>query len=232
MTDTRYPLGRRAVMDARDVRHPMRMLLDGDPTPIPERRSYRLGPRIDQASLTCPYHDACIRERPFAVGCAWRAWLAAEPVRMRTDLTPVRLYHEARSLDEWAGQDYAGTSVRAGVKALDRLGLVAEYHWAETADDVLRWLLLGRGTVVVGSDWHEGMFEPDEKGLLRPTGRVVGGHAYLLYRADRARGLIGVCNSWGAGWGRNGTALMEMATLDRLLRDGGEACAAVERATT
>lgn len=228
MTDTRYPLGRRAVMDARDVRHPMRMLLDGDPTPIPDRRSYRLGPRIDQASLTCPYHDACNRERPFAVGCAWRAWLMAEPARSAAGPPAVELYHEARTLDEWAGELYAGTSVRAGVKALDRLGLVAAYHWAETADDALRWLLAGRGTLVVGSDWYEGMFTPDARGLLTPTGRVVGGHAYLLYRADRARGLVGVCPSWGTAWGVNGVALMEVATLDRLLRDGGEACAAVK----
>lgn len=209
-------LGRRVAPDPRDRRFAMRAMLDATPPPPRASRYYRAGPVLDQGATS-----AC-------VGFAWAQWLASAPLMTRAGPAPLDIYAEARRVDEWPGEDYDGTSVRAGVKALQARGHVAEYRWAAGTDDVLDWLLGGHGSVVMGSAWYAGMFTPDQEGFIRPGGAVVGGHAYVLIGANRAAEKVRLLNSWGPAWGRRGRAWLRLADVARLLAEDGEACCGVE----
>jgi hypothetical protein len=131
---------------------------------------------------------------------------------------------------KWEGTDYDGTSVRASAKVLQSRGLISEYRWAWSADEVAA-ALLEVGPVVVGTNWYSSMFRVGEDRMLRiePTASVAGGHAYALTGVNLSRGWVRVKNSWGRGWAYNGHARMALETLDRLIGEDGEACLALER---
>ena len=162
--------------------------------------------------------------------------LLAGPVKNPMYLTPHQLYKLNQMNDEWAGEDYNGSSVRAAMKVLQAAGLISEYVWAFDADTVRRWLLM-RGPVVVGTNWYRGMNTPDRKtGFIRVSGRAVGGHAYLLRGADdrilcpdRTKGAVRIAQSWGLGWGQKGLAWLSYKDLDGLVKNHGEAVTPVEK---
>jgi hypothetical protein len=136
------------------------------------------------------------------------------------------IYHEAQKRDEWPGEDYDGSSVRAGAKYMKEQGRLAEYVWAASADEVARWLLTS-GPVVLGTDWYADMFTPTE-GQVHIGGEVVGGHAYLAIGFNSKLQAFRCINSWGRGWGENGRFWLDTADLAYLLASNGEACAGVE----
>ena len=103
------------------------------------------------------------------VGFAWAHWLSCSPVRNWLD--PAGIYTLAQHLDEWQGNDYEGTSVRAGAKVLKRLGLVVEYRWA-TAVEAISAAVLECGPVVLGTQWYEGMSSPNASGVMHVEGRM------------------------------------------------------------
>ena len=141
------------------------------------------------------------------------------------------VYETAKTLDPWEGESYDGTSVLAGAKAVQKLhpGKITEYRWAFSLQDVLRTLSY-YGPVVIGIPWYEGMFEPDQNGLIAPTGWQVGGHAILVNGINVKKGQVRLHNSWGAAWAKGGDCFLSFADLDRLLHEQGEACIAVKRA--
>lgn len=94
-------------------------------------------------------------------------------------IDPVNFYKRAQQLDQWPGTDYSGTSVRAGMKVLQENGLIEEYRWAETFDDIVE-AVLRQGPVLMGTLWYEGMLYPDSNNFIRAIGDRVGGHAYVL----------------------------------------------------
>lgn len=161
------------------------------------------------------------KDTPHCVGFSWAHWLHCAPFRQW--LHPVGIYRLAQLHDEWAGNDYEGTSVRGGAKALAQLGFIGAYHWASSAREVAL-ALQDEGPVVVGTDWTDGMSIPDSDGTIRPEGNSLGGHAYLLTGVNFTRKLFRVKNSWGAAWGRRGRAWISFDDFDRLLAKGGEAC--------
>lgn len=165
------------------------------------------------------------------VGYSHTHWLEDGPVLHERATPPVvnpsLVYHEAQKIDEWPGEDYEGTSVRAGAKVLRNLGFISEFRWAMTAQEIAV-AVLTIGPVVFGSAWTYGMFTPDVDGRIRPTGGVAGGHAYLLNGYDSRTGLFRIKNSWGRSWGINGHAYIHIDDVERLLQDDGEACLALE----
>lgn len=150
-----------------------------------------------------------------------------------------RFYKECQRNDEWPGEDYDGTSVRAAFAVLLKLGYISEYRWAFDTDTITNHILTV-GPVVVGTDWTNEMFEPDSKGNIRvhdAKGKyiVVGGHAFLLCGVDRKRkmtdgttGAYLIQNSWGNSWGIKGQAWISIAEFNTLLQNQGEAAIAVE----
>jgi hypothetical protein len=208
-------LGRLPQPDARNLDFPIRTLL---PTKQPRSYTWRVGINLDQGS-----EGAC-------VGFGWAHELAARPVVVPeiSNNLGFDLYHEAQELDQWPGNDYDGTSVIAGAKAVQRRGHLTEYRWVESENDLA--LAVGyKGPVVLGVSWYSGMFRPDREGFLRPTGRVEGGHCILAYSINVKHGFYRLHNSWGPDWGVLGTAKVTRTDMARLLAEDGEGCVPVRR---
>ncbi len=213
-----HGLGRRFAPDPRDANFPMRAALPA----AASLRTYRYwnanGWWGDQG------------QTPECVAYAWCHWLEDGPVTQPGPgpiVSPDTLYREAQALDEWPGSDYDGTSVRGGAKAAAARGFVRSYHWASTLDEIVQ-ALLEVGPVVVGVNWYEDMFDPDEAGLLHVGGAIAGGHAFVLDGISVTHRLIRMKNSWGRTWGQNGFAYLGFPDVARLLAEDGEACLAVE----
>ena len=210
-----YSLGRLHIPDERDHNFLMASVL----TPAPAIRKYQYwlpGVVLDQSS------------QPHCVGFSWKQWLQGSPVRTKTGPAAGSIYSEAQKIDDWPGENYEGTSVRAGAKVLEDLGHIAEYRWCYDIDTLRNWILT-KGPVVLGTTWTADMFSVDKHGFVYPTGSVVGGHAYLCYGySDRFKAFRCV-NSWGSAWGQNGRFFIRENDVQQLLDDEGEACAAVEK---
>jgi hypothetical protein len=213
-----YGLGRRPAVDPADQRFLMRTLIPR--VSVRDRRYwYQNGWWGNQGS------------EPECVAYAWTHWLEDGPLT-QPGPAPLRdpglLYDEAQREDEWPGEGYDGTSVRAGAKVLQRLGYVLSYHWAWDLQTALDGLFEA-GPVVMGTNWYRSMFEPDEEGYIRElTGGIVGGHAWLINGGSRSRGIVRCKNSWGRDWGRGGTFWLPFELLERLIAEDGEAALAME----
>jgi hypothetical protein len=202
----------------------------------PGRRSYRLGPLLDQGPTgTCVAHG-------------WANKIIGGPVMQPMPLSILDFYRRVVKVDEWPDNDYeatapdgdlqSGTSVRAGAKALVDIGIAKTYLWAESAEDVRGWMLSGFGGVVLGITWKENMMDTDADGFISYTGVVVGGHCVYLneWNDSIARPLAGKPptagaggpNQWGGGWGRKGRFYLTMDELDTAIKEDGEACALTE----
>lgn len=206
--------GRLIAKDDRDRAHLMR----GATRPLsalPKSRYWQTGRVMDQGMT-----QQC-------VGYAFRQFLTANPDRTLTGPPAPEIYRLARQNDEWRGEDYEGTSVRGGAKALKKLGLIGEYLWAFDVDTLRRYVL-GRGTVVMGTDWFSGMNEPDERGFIRPEGDPEGGHAWLISAYSRPKNAFWILNSWSEEWGQRGRAWIGIDDVAFLMERDGEACSAIE----
>lgn len=212
-----HGLGRLPSPDARDRHYALRKVAPKNP--VATHRHWRTSTVLDQGSTS-----QC-------VAYSWSAFLEASPLRTRQHLSMEDLYMAARRVDEWEGEDYDGTSVRAGAKILQTEGHLAQYLWATRVDEVANWILAAHGgPVVMGTDWYDGMFHPDSKGLVRLTGSVVGGHAWLVYGFNADTGMFHAQNSWGMHWGKKGRFRIRMEDLETLIQAQGEACTATEMA--
>lgn len=231
-------------------------------------RIFNRVPNFDERSRAFPA-TVGIEEKPFrsytwrcnawndqgregaCVGFAWSHELAARPAEVPTDAEfAKRIYNRAKQLDPWPGENYDGTSVLAGAKAVSELRnedgkpYIDGYRWAFGIEDVLR--VLGyKGPVVLGVNWYEGMYEPDSNGFIHFSGEVMGGHAILaravkivwrnghgpatLNNLDVERSFVTLRNSWGRDWGIGGDCRISVLDLNLLLRDQGEACIPVIR---
>jgi len=164
------------------------------------------------------------------VGYAWAHFIDDGPIKhlgSKPNIQPSIIYKEAQKIDEWPGENYAGTSVRAGAKYLKSQNKIGSYLWAYNLDILIKTVLT-QGPVVVGTNWYNGMFYPDRNGLIKITGRLVGGHAYVINGVDTRKQLFRIKNSWGRSWGVNGSAFISFANMQRLIRENGEICLAVE----
>lgn len=222
MTDPR--LDRRVEFDVRSRQFPIRALLTTEQLERPiYSKTWGVPVALDQGS-----EGAC-------VGFSWAQEIAAHPWpdRAITNDNARAIYHRARQLDEWEGENYEGTSVLAGAKAVQEMGVLREYRWAFGLDDLLRGIW--KGPAVLGINWYTGMFRPDTDGRIQPTGSIEGGHAIMaprmrseLYRFAAERRRLYLYNSWGEvdGWP---WAWLSWDDAERLLSEDGEACIPVVR---
>src|SRR6185295_8530332 len=160
-------LGRLYAPDTRDHQH---LLSAAAVTPTPARpktKTWRLLWHGDQG------------ETPHCVGFAWYGLLRSSPILNQRPL-PDPIYAAAQQYDEYPGEDYDGTSVRGGAKALQKkFNELATYGFAFALDDALNWMG-HEGPTVWGINWYEGMDSPDPKtGLVHVTGAIRGGHAIV-----------------------------------------------------
>jgi hypothetical protein len=165
------------------------------------------------------------------VGFGHMARRGARPVPTDVDdAQAFDVYHMAQNLDEWPGNDYSGTSVLAGAKAMTQLGYYSRYDWAFNIDDIL--MGIGHhGPAVFGLSWKNTMFTPDQNGLLDISGADAGGHCicgYAVWLRKTPWGFklpepaVGLVQSWGPDWGIAGGAIILASKLETLMKDGGE----------
>lgn len=220
---TTESLGRLVRYDIRSKSYPIKEIIDHS-----NLRSYtwRCRTVLDQGP-----DGAC-------VGFAWAHELGARPYEMRNiNYDRGMLYYQMAQLeDPWEGGSfmdkdspnyYQGSSVLGGAQALYKAGVIRQYRWCFSLEDILL-ALSWNGPVVMGTLWYEQMFEPNEKGLLIPEGNITGGHAYLLNSIDLRNEEVGMVNSWGPYWGSKGTAKLKFKDIEKLLLNQGEACAPID----
>jgi hypothetical protein len=192
------------------------------PTPVPPNGNVLhvtgIVPRLDQGP-----EGEC-------VGFGTVNQLATEPVTAAFDARSGDAaaesdYELAQKIDGQPPDEQSGTSVLAGCKAAVQLGWLKSYAWLTTVDDI--WAALDSVAVGIGSDWTEGMMNPDANNEIHPdVGQVVGGHRYnLVGKQVDASGnrLFVMLQSWGASWGQNGLALIPVDPFGGLFANQGEA---------
>ena len=236
MTD--HGLGRRPLPEGETKhleKYPLRM-----PTTVtqveqflPLPYSYR--PKYDQGS-----EGACVG---FAL-----SW--AMSILNRRFYSAMDLYRQAQRQDEWPGESYSGTSVRAGCDVLRERGHkllhrhnhvhdwdpahgIQRNEWASSVDDI-RTCIANGVPVVLGIDWMSNFNRPILKGREYwigegDLGQVLGGHAICAYAASDRRQAIKLVNSWGTDYPY---VWLPYDTLQRLLNGikwPGEATVIVDR---
>lgn len=140
----------------------------------------------------------------------------------------LKLYHDATVLDGFPGTyppDDTGSSGLGVAKAAKKEGYITGYKHAFGLTHFLSALQVQ--PIIVGTDWTNGMFKPNKKGFVKPTGSVAGGHEYLALGVDYATQTITFLNSWSSSWGQQGRFFMTFASFGDLLGSQGDATAPV-----
>lgn len=189
-----------------------------------------IGPTPRYKRIWAPRPDALNQGAEGAcTGYATAGYLAAAPQKWSTSSeTAEKIFAGATQIDKLEGRDFGGTGATmiAAMKACQEFGWFDEYAWCFSIDDVCD-TLVRRGPVILGIDWYDSMFTPDERGLLTVGRGDKGGHCVLangFWPGHPDFGdLIVLTNSWGNEWGLRGRAYIRYADLKDLLLDSGEA---------
>lgn len=170
-------------------------------------------------------------DTPHCVGFSMANWGINLPIQdAYTNDDGHKFYYLCKKIDGDANPDgtpaETGSSVRTAAKVLKNLSKIDAYAFAPDMASI-KWWMLNKGPLIAGTIWTEDMFTPDADNLVHPTGTVAGGHAYLLneWTLDNR---IGIQNSWGNQWGKNGKAYITAAEFEKIFKYNGEAMAAVE----
>jgi len=161
----------------------------------------------------------------------------------------VWLYRRAQELDNNPYTDPSkdtGSYVWAAFKALQTLGHKKEsetapdikdgiesYYWGTCADDARMAIRINR-PVVLGINWYESFFYPKTIkgeywiGNENNWGAHVGGHAIVCYQASDKRQAVRLNSSWGVTYP---AVWLPYKSLDRLMKENGEMCVAVDLRT-
>jgi hypothetical protein len=218
--DIESKLGRLPALDNRDTQFHIRTILPEKAVAITSRFWNDTSVFLDQGNT------------PKCVDYGWHHWMIDGPVThgKKHIWEPGSLYARAQQIDEWPGEDYDGTSVRAGAKTLLEWGMIKEYRWAWDVQTLVD-AVLTTGPVVVGTNFYYDMAFPNTKGLIKVSGSVIGGHCYVINGVNTKTKVFRIKNSWGRGWGINGRAFISFDDMQRLIAEDGEICLAVENKT-
>lgn len=201
--------------DPRNLDYPARGVLFSASSPL-RKRTHRRGRAYDQGPTPqCVAYTAkgMLNTAPFS---------AAEPYRLRSHYSTQEFYDGAQANDEWPGTDYDGTSARGVLRYLVSRGIITEYRWCFGIDDFLH-TLSDFGPVSVGAYWLDGMWDPDENGLVAYEGRQAGGHQFQAIGIDPREEEVEFMNSWGTGWGDRGRFRMKFSEVEKMLADDADA---------
>jgi len=212
-------LGRIFAFDPKDRRYLM------TPPPATEidirKRHWKTGKILDQGT------------KPHCVAFTMQQLLASSPVRNKHYKTPAELYHACQLVDEWEGEDYDGTSVRAGFKVLREVGYIESWQNAFDVEVAARHILT-TSPVALGVSWFTSMFYPflhrgESFIKVDKNSGNAGGHAILWVglNLDKncycgGKGAARLINSWGASYGDAGKVWICLKELSDLIKENGE----------
>lgn len=193
------------------------------------RRRWKMPERLDQgATGTCVAHAFGHRRAGNPV-----------PVEGINHQWAIKFYLEASAL-YWGTSDTSlqkGTSALSACQVLLKRKAIDRYEWIanwNAGPEQLRYALLERGPVCVGSNWYSSMSAPRIEDT--PDGKVAwmrvdyssalrGGHEWVLDEIDLApvdgsEPYVSILNSWGTGWGVKGRARFTLPDIDKLIFEG------------
>lgn len=213
----------------RNVKHDSRSLhYQVEPESLDSLKSIRhnrLIPVLDQGNLGSCTGNA-------AIGCLGTGYFY-DPETVHRFLSPsdatvderiaVQVYSDATRLDSYNGTyppTDTGSDGLSVVKVLQQKGLISGYQHAMSLAAALT--ALSKQPVIVGTSWHENMFNPAANGRLSITGSVQGGHEYVLDELDVENKRVWLTNSWSRNWGVQGRAYLSWDDLGTLLADDGD----------
>lgn len=201
--------------DEKDKEYPLRLY--GKPQRFRKSKFYKVGKVLDQ------------KETSSCVGHAWAHFAMSAP-KMYESANPYEIYALAQELDEFEGEEpeFQGSSVRGGAKAMKYLGYIdGSYSWSNNVWEIWDHLLI-RGPIVVGTNWYSKMEDLSSRNYATPKGSLLGGHCYLLIGASVEKKSFLALNSWGEAWGEKGRFWISVKNMEKLLKEGGVACSALE----
>jgi hypothetical protein len=160
-------------------------------------------------------------------GNAFTGWLGCAPYSSDSALAArfdeqfaINVYSMATAIDGFPGEyppDDTGSSGLAVAKVGKNLGLISKYSWATTTNGLIAALY--KSPVIVGVPWYTGFYTPGSNdGVVRITGKIEGGHEFLIRGYNPKTQLFTADNSWGANWGLGGSFKFSVATWEALRR--------------
>lgn len=216
--DALLPLGRSIEHDARSVAFAVDAGLSFlGITPRPKKWD-RLSAILNQGGLgSCTGNAMC-----GWLGCSPHV-TAADAALQYDEAYAVKLYELATTLDGIPGAyppDDTGSSGLAVAKAAKRLDQISAYHHALTTQGLLRALQLQ--PVIIGITWYSSFDTPASDGTIHLTSDayVRGGHEVLVRGWDGENLLAD--NSWGAGWGQDGSFKIPLSVWETLRSQGAD----------
>ena len=154
-------------------------------------------------------------------------------------VSPRLFYQMAKRYDEWAGDDYEGSSARGAMKGWQKHGVCGDTLWryqpkqtggglteARARDAASRPLgayyrvthkdivamhaaITEVGVLYATATVHAGWDSTREDGIIHLSNKILGGHAFAIVAYDE-RGFW-IQNSWGDKWGKQGFGLITYA---------------------
>lgn len=182
-----------------------------------------LGPVLDQGNTgTCVAHAADgVR--------MWQEYRDGSSInRYVTEPAVFQLYDWCKAADGQSDPNREkGTSIRTVLNVLRARGtplangktnggrIISYYSVNPNSVSTMKYALMTRGSLIVGTDWDSAWFSVPRTLILKPpSGDVVGGHAYMIWGwDDKVNGGSWIIrNSWGRGprgWTATGNAYMK-----------------------
>lgn len=181
-------------------------------------------PTTHETRLWKPQFDLGWQSDYSCVGHAWASFLACRPTRIKVD--PEGLYLIAKQNDGWKGTNYKGTTIEAGAKVLQMLGILEEYRWGNKLKAICSHLL-EVGPIVAAINWYEQMDDVGDNGIMAIEGKFMEYHAVLVCGCDTKRKRLTIKNSWGSLWGKGGYGYLSFKDTEKMIEDGCEFCAGI-----
>ncbi len=140
----------------------------------------------------------------------------------------IELYKQVTKIDEFRGSyppDDTGSSGNAVGKLFKSLGLISGWRHALSLSAALNEL--NERPVITGVPWYAGFSQPDSNGFINISGRVEGGHEFVVDGNVVEEEYVTCTNSWGTRFGKQGKFKMRWAVWERLLNERGDVTAFV-----
>lgn len=158
------------------------------------------------------------------------------------------IYHNAKKIDPW-GEDTEGTSIRCGMKIINKIGVPEEGGWPYSDSSMgepkfwaystanwnknkkyyrinslneLRKTLRNIGPCVIGILVFNEFYYPNNQGVIRyPNNpdQYYGAHAVCVVGDYPKDKLIKIKNSWGITWGKGGYGYLHYNYVENFTLD-------------
>lgn len=141
-----------------------------------------------------------------------------------------RWYKESQARDLWGpinrGDD--GTTLDGAAKWFKVMGLIGDYYWGRTVQD-LSLAVLTKGPVVIGIPWYDSMYKTNDKGFAVVKGGYDSAHGIVVNGVSMVEEYFRLPNSWGRKWGDRGYCKISFEHMETLLSPyWSEMCLATE----